>query len=88
MLDPLEPPHFGTLLRRLRQEAGLTQAQLAERARLSQRGLQDLERGIHQAPHQGTLDLLAMALGLSGQDGVTFLATAPPCHPWRRSTRR
>jgi len=49
---------------------------LAERARLSQRGLQDLERGIHQAPRQSTLDLLAAALGLSAQDRLTFHATA------------
>ncbi len=51
---------------------------MAERARLSQRGLQDLERGIHQAPRQSTLDLLAAALGLSAQDRLTFHATAQP----------
>ncbi len=80
MADPSVPPRFGALLQRLRTEASLTQAQLAERARLSQRGLQDLERGIHQAPHQSTLDLLATALGLSAQDRLTFHATAqaPP----------
>jgi len=76
MAEPPVPPRFGALLRRLRTEAGLTQARLAERARLSQRGLQDLERGIHQAPHQSTLDLLAAALGLSEQDRLTFHATA------------
>src|SRR6516162_8187166 len=36
---------FGDVLRRLRKAAGLTQGELAERAGLSPRGLNDLERG-------------------------------------------
>jgi transcriptional regulator with XRE-family HTH domain len=39
-------PAFGALLRRYREEAGLTQEALAERAGLSARGISDLERGI------------------------------------------
>jgi transcriptional regulator with XRE-family HTH domain len=68
---------FGALLRSLRKEAGLTQATLAERAHISQRGLQDLERGVHQAPRRDTLDLLAAALGLSGSDHAEFITAAP-----------
>jgi transposase/transcriptional regulator with XRE-family HTH domain len=76
MAIPAAPPRLGALLRRLRKEAGLTQARLAEQAHISQRGLQDLERGVHRAPHRGTLDLLATALGLSGQERAAFLDSA------------
>jgi predicted ATPase/transcriptional regulator with XRE-family HTH domain len=56
---------FSDLLRRARRAAGLTQEELAERAGLSARGISDLERGVHRAPHRETLDLLARALDLS-----------------------
>jgi tetratricopeptide (TPR) repeat protein/transcriptional regulator with XRE-family HTH domain len=76
-------PAFGPLLTRLRKAAGLTQATLAERARMSQRGLQDLERGVHQAPRRETIELLTTALGLAGQERAAFIAAAeagPPLH--------
>jgi transcriptional regulator with XRE-family HTH domain len=38
---------FGGLLRRLRDQAGLTQDELAEAARVSQRAVSDLERGVN-----------------------------------------
>jgi transcriptional regulator with XRE-family HTH domain len=56
---------FGTLLRRHREAAGLTQEGLAERARLSVRGLSDLERGARRAPYAATVRRLAGALRLS-----------------------
>src|SRR6185437_13366038 len=62
----------------------MTQEGLAERARMSKRGLQDLERGVSQRPRRDTIDLLAEALDLSSPDRATFLAaaqarlTAPP----------
>ena len=37
---------FGELLRRLRDDAGLTQEELAEAASLSPRSVSDLERGV------------------------------------------
>jgi len=37
---------FGEQLRRLRTAAGLTQEQLAEKAKLSTRAVSDLERGV------------------------------------------
>jgi transcriptional regulator with XRE-family HTH domain len=40
---------FGSLLRRYRTSAGLTQEELAERAGLSRRGIADLERGARRA---------------------------------------
>jgi predicted ATPase/DNA-binding XRE family transcriptional regulator len=59
---------FGDLLRRHRVAAGLTQEELAERANLSVRGLSDLERGLKQAPHRSTVQMLAEALELSEED--------------------
>ncbi len=59
--------HFGELLRRARQAAGLTQEELAARAGLSRRGIADLERGVRQTPRKDTVALLAAALGLSGE---------------------
>jgi transcriptional regulator with XRE-family HTH domain len=53
---------FGELLRRLRAAAGLSQAALAERAGLSERGISDLERGVRRMPFPETLQLLARAL--------------------------
>jgi transcriptional regulator with XRE-family HTH domain len=38
---------FGPLLRQLRDDAGLTQEELAEAARLSPRSISDLERGVN-----------------------------------------
>ena len=69
-------PTFATLLRRSRQAAGLTQEELAERARLSVRGITDLERGVRRAPHKETVHLLAEALGLDPGDRAAFEAAA------------
>ena len=55
-------PTFAALLRRYRRAAGLTQEELAERARLSVRGITDLERGARLNPHKETVHLLAEAL--------------------------
>jgi predicted ATPase/DNA-binding XRE family transcriptional regulator len=57
---------FGESLRRYRIAAGLTQEELAERAGLSTRGIQDLERGARQSPRQATVRRLAAALGEPG----------------------
>src|SRR5262245_53582837 len=56
---------FGVLPRQLRSAAHLTQEELADRAGLSARGIQDLERGVHDTPHPATVRRLADALGLS-----------------------
>jgi tetratricopeptide (TPR) repeat protein/transcriptional regulator with XRE-family HTH domain len=56
---------FGTLLRRHRVAAGLTQEELAERAGISRRNLGDLERGVGHSPRKDTVALLAEALALS-----------------------
>jgi predicted ATPase/class 3 adenylate cyclase len=67
---------FSDLLRRYRQTAGLTQAELAERAGLSVRGINDLERGVRQSPRKDTVVLLAEALDLSDEERAAFAAAA------------
>ena len=63
---------FGDLLRQHRNAAGLTQEDLAERARLSVDTISLLERGEHRRPHRYTMRSLADALGLSQQDRIRF----------------
>src|SRR5215469_1457261 len=67
---------FGDTLRTLRRATGLTQAELAEKANLSLRGLSDLERGINRHPRRETLLALADAFGLAEDERVRFFASA------------
>ena len=67
---------FGSLLRQLRAEAGLTQEELAEAAGLSPRSVSDLERGINRTARKDTAELLAGALGLAGTARPVFVAAA------------
>jgi len=67
---------FGPLLRQLRDDAGLTQEELAEAARLSPRSISDLERGVNATARKQTARLLADALGLTGPQRAHFEATA------------
>src|ERR1700750_537093 len=66
----------GGLLRQLRDEAGLTQDELAEAAQVSQRAVSDLERGINATARQDTAALLAAALDLDGPARELFVAAA------------
>jgi transcriptional regulator with XRE-family HTH domain len=75
---PTTAATFGALLRQHRLAAGLTQEGLAERAGLSTRGVQDLERGVRTAPRAETIRLLAEALGLSPQARTTLIGAAHP----------
>jgi tetratricopeptide (TPR) repeat protein/transcriptional regulator with XRE-family HTH domain len=67
---------FGGLLRQLRDQAGLTQDELAEAAQVSQRAVSDLERGINATARKDTAMLLAGALGLDGPARELFVAAA------------
>jgi predicted ATPase/DNA-binding XRE family transcriptional regulator len=67
---------FGGLLRQLRDDAGLTQDELAEAAQVSQRAVSDLERGINRTARKDTAVLLAGALGLDGRARDLFVAAA------------
>ena len=55
---------FGALLRQFRLDAGMTQEQLAERAKLSVEGISALERGARTRPYRETVVLLAGALAV------------------------
>ncbi len=57
-------------LRRLRQEAGLTQAQLAERSGLTTDAVAAIERGLRRHPYPNTVSALAAALDLPIEERV------------------
>jgi tetratricopeptide (TPR) repeat protein/transcriptional regulator with XRE-family HTH domain len=63
---------FGTLLRRHRLAAGLSQEALAERARMSVEGISALERSFRRTPQRETVALLAGALALDGEQRQAF----------------
>jgi predicted ATPase/DNA-binding CsgD family transcriptional regulator/DNA-binding XRE family transcriptional regulator len=62
---------FRRLLREYRQAAGLTQAALAERAGISGRAVQDLERGLSN-PHRDTTERLISALSMPSHEHGAF----------------
>ena len=68
---------FDELLKDYRRAAGLTQAALAERAGVSVRGIQALERGDNR-PQRDTVRRLAVALGLREEERARFVAVASP----------
>ena len=72
---------FARLLRHHRLGRGLTQEELAERARLSARAVSDLERGLKRAPRASTVRLLAEALELSADQAAALLAVAQRGNP-------
>jgi branched-chain amino acid transport system substrate-binding protein len=87
-MSSLSPNTFASLLRHHRQALGLTQEELAERARLSVQAIGALERGTRQAPRRETVDLLAEALALTGPERAAFETAArgqrgtnPPISP-------
>jgi predicted ATPase/DNA-binding XRE family transcriptional regulator len=72
---------FGTLLRTHRLVAGLSQDELAEKARMSVAGISALERGIRRTPQRETLILLTNALGLAGKERHAFETAAKQRNP-------
>ena len=86
MASAAEPISFGPLLRHHRVAAGLTQAALAERAGLSVRAVQHLERSLGQ-PQRETARRLADALRLAPDHRTEFLRAAQP-KPRRPGLRR
>ena len=71
------------LLRRQRLARGLTQQELADRARLSERSISDLERGVKSAPRLTTVRLLIEVLDLEGADAAALREAVPPGIPAR-----
>jgi transcriptional regulator with XRE-family HTH domain len=73
-MDASEDRPFGALLQANRLAAGLSQEELADRARLSRRRLSDLECGVSTAPYRDTVDLLIDALCLSTGESAVLAA--------------
>ena len=65
--------HLAGVLRSLREDAAITQDELAERAGLSTRTISDIERGLRKRLYRDTAERLAAALGLSGADHQEFV---------------
>jgi predicted ATPase/DNA-binding XRE family transcriptional regulator len=78
-------PRFGALLRQFRLDAGMTQQELAERAKLSADAVSTLERGARTRPYRETVVSLGHALDLSPEREALLESTAgiPPL-PRRR----
>ena len=68
---------FGARLRRLREAAGLTQEELAQKAGLAARGISDLERGARNRPYPHTVRSLADGLELPEDERVALFAAVP-----------
>lgn len=67
---------LGVTLKKLRVTCGLTQEELAARARVSARTVSDIERGLRSAVHRDTARRLASALALGEQERTRFEALA------------
>ncbi len=65
---------FGGRLRQLRESAGLTQEELAERAELSLNAIGALERGDRRHPYPRTIRVLAAALEISEDERIALVA--------------
>src|SRR5579859_3246500 len=63
-------------LRARRTALGLTQAELAERAGISERAISDIERGLRRLVYRETTRRLLAALELSGSEAADFEAAA------------
>ena len=70
-------------IRDLRVRAQLTQAELAERARVSERTISDIERGLRQGVYAVTARRLAEALDLPDSERAAFEASARGRHATR-----
>ncbi|CAA9386876.1 MAG: hypothetical protein AVDCRST_MAG22-319 [uncultured Rubrobacteraceae bacterium] len=68
---------FGSYLRDLRRAAGLTQEELASRARLSPNAVGALERGVRRRPYPHTVRALSDALNLPEDERAALLASVP-----------
>lgn len=81
---------FAALLRRSRLSAHLTQEELVDQAKLSVRGISDLERGLRTNPHHATMRRLAEALRLRADDRNAFFAAGRGLgvEPFQPASRR
>ncbi|MER6851200.1 helix-turn-helix domain-containing protein [Streptomyces flaveolus] len=76
---------FGQQLRDLRGRAGLSQEALAHAAGVSVRALADMERGRTRGPQRRTVQALAEALGLDGDEAASLEGSAALGRPRPRT---
>src|SRR5580700_9901515 len=81
-------PHFGALLRQFRLDAGMTQQDLAERAKLSVEAISLLERGARTRPRRETVTLLGLALALPPEHQALLGRAVGIPHPERQRESR
>ena len=79
-------PTDGSVLRRLRTQAGLTLADLADRAGVGVRTIGDIERGVARRPQRATLEAIASALDVGPDErgallGIGRQRTTGPAAP-------
>src|SRR5689334_11558288 len=79
---------FGDMLKTMREKAGLSQSQLAERSGLSLRSIQNWEQG-HRVPRAQMLLALARGVGVPVEKLLTEIgggapAESPPAPPKKR----
>lgn len=67
---------LGSLVRRFRLAAALSQEELAERSGVSVRTISDLERGIRDTARPETVRLLASGLGITQEDRAKLIAAS------------
>jgi predicted ATPase/transcriptional regulator with XRE-family HTH domain len=72
------PSTLGELVRNARVSASMTQAELAERAGISERGISDIERGVIESPNVPTLRSLVAALCLPDHTARAILDARGP----------
>ncbi len=77
-MPPSDLGNLGTLLRRFRHSAGLSQEELSEKSGISVRNISDMERGLRRSPRPETLRLLADGLGLTPDRRTRLLESARP----------
>ena len=77
-MPPSDSGNLGTLLRRFRHSAGLSQEELSEKSGISVRNISDMERGLRRSPRPETLRLLADGLGLTPDRRTRLLESARP----------
>jgi transcriptional regulator with XRE-family HTH domain len=68
--------HLGAVLRALREDASMTQEELANRAGLSVRTVSDVERGLRRRLYRDTAERLADALDLAADQRAQFVDLA------------
>jgi transcriptional regulator with XRE-family HTH domain len=73
----MDPQHFGSRLKELREQAGLSQKDLAGRAGLGQKSVSNWEQGTRE-PSWSNVVALAQALGVSCEDFLQEPAGRPP----------